>query len=58
MDEFTVVADLFIEGLRMNFWTDPLNSFIGKEWYKLNKGKTSKLDWFPNKYKYPIIKLI
>lgn len=58
MEEFIVVADLFIEGRRMNFWTNPLDNFIGKEWYKLHRGKTPKLDWYPNKYKYPIIKVI
>ena len=57
-DEFIVVADLFIEDRRTNFWTNKLDNFIGLEWYKLHRGKTPKLDWFPNKYKYPIISVI
>jgi hypothetical protein len=58
IDEFIVVADLFIEGRRMNLWTNPLDNFIGKEWYKIHRGGTPKLDWYPNKYKYPIIRII
>ena len=58
MDKFMVVADLFIEGRLMNTWTNKLDSFSRKEWYKIHRGKTPKLDWFPNKYEYPIITII
>ena len=57
-DEYIIVADLFIEGRLENFWTNKLDNFIGLEWYKLHRGKTPKLDWFPNKYNYPIISVI
>ncbi|MDO8549097.1 MAG: hypothetical protein Q7S39_02955 [Ignavibacteria bacterium] len=57
-EDFIVYADLFIEGRLLNFWTNRLDNFIGKEWFKLHRGKTPKLDPFPNKYKYPIIKII
>ncbi len=58
IDEYIVVASLFIEDRLMNFWTNKMDNFIGKEWYKLHLGETPKLDQFPNKYKYPIIRII
>jgi hypothetical protein len=58
VDKFIVVADLFIEGRLMNFWTNPLDNFIGKEWWKHHRGTTPMLDWYPNKYEYPIITII
>lgn len=57
-DEYIVVADLFIEDRLLNFWTNKLDNFIGLEWYKLHRGNPPNLDWFPNKYKYPIINII
>ncbi|MDH3268305.1 MAG: carboxypeptidase-like regulatory domain-containing protein [Ignavibacteria bacterium] len=57
LDEFIVVADLFIEG-RFRSPYDKFEWFIFNEWYKLHRGETPKLDWFPNKYKYPIITII
>ena len=57
-DQYIVVADLFIEDRLLNFWTNKMDNFIGKEWDKLHRGWTPKLDWYPNKYKYPIIRII
>ena len=57
-DEFIVVADLFIEGRLLNFWTNKLDNFIVLEWEKLHRGKAPSIDWFPNKYNYPIINII
>jgi len=56
-DEFIVVADLFIEGRRLNYGNN-LEDFIFYEWDKLHRGNPPNLDYFPNKYKYPIIKII
>jgi len=56
-DEYVVIADVFIEGHLLNIG-NKLEDFIFYEWYKLHIGKTPKLDWFPNKYKYPIISVI
>lgn len=56
-DEYIVVADLFIEGRLLNFGNN-LEDFIFYEWYKLHRGNKPKLDWFPNKYKYPIINIL
>jgi hypothetical protein len=57
-DKFIVVADLFIEGRRINYFSNPLDNFIGKEWWKHHRGTTPMLDWYPNKYEYPIIRII
>ena len=57
-DRFIVEADLFIEHRLLNFWTNKMDNYIWKEWYKLHRGETPNLDWYPNKYKYPIIKII
>ena len=57
-DEYIVVADLFIEGRLLNFWTNKLDNYIWLEWDKLHRGNPPIIDRFPNKYKYPIIKII
>lgn len=57
-DDYVVVADLFIEGRLLNYWTNKMEKFIGNEWYKIHRGVKPKLDWYPNKYKYPVIKVI
>jgi len=56
--KYIVVADLFIEGRLTNFWTNKMEHFIGMEWYMLHRGSSPKLDYFPNKYKFPIITII
>jgi hypothetical protein len=56
-DEYIVIADLFIEGRLLNYG-NKLEDFIFYEWYKLHIGEPPKLDWFPNKYKYPVINII
>jgi hypothetical protein len=56
-NEYFVVADLFIEG-RFRSPYDKFERFIFNEWYKMHRGKTPKFDWYPNKYKYPIIKVL
>ena len=51
--------DTFIEGRLINFRRNKIdNFFIGMEWYKLHRGSSPKLDYFPNKYNYPIITII
>jgi hypothetical protein len=57
VDKFIVVADLFIEGRFRNPY-DKFEWFVFTEYYKLHRGKTPMLDWFPNKYEYPIITII
>ena len=57
MDEFIVAADLFIEG-RLRSPYDKLELFIFSEWYNFHKGNSPRLDWYPNKYDYPIISII
>ncbi len=56
-DEYIVVANLFIEN-RLITIKNKLYKFIHFEWYKLAKGNSPKLDYIPNKYKFPIIKVI
>jgi hypothetical protein len=55
-NEYIVVADLFVES-RLRIPLDKFERFIREDWYKIHRGKTPKLDWFPNKYKYPTIKI-
>jgi hypothetical protein len=57
LDEYIVVADLFIEG-RLRSPYDKFEWFIFNEWYKYNRGTTPMLDWYPNKYEYPIVQII
>lgn len=57
-DQYIVVADLFIDGRLLNFWTNKMDNFIGKKWYKLHRGNSPKLDWYPNKYKFPTVSII
>ncbi len=56
-DEYIVVADLFIED-RLRSPYSVFENFIFFEWYKLHRGHTPKLDWFPNKYQFPHIRVI
>ena len=56
--DYVVAAGIFIENRLLNFWTNKLDNFIATEWYKLHRGKTPKLDWFPNKYNFPHLKII
>ncbi len=57
-DYFIVVTDLFIEGRLVDPFHSKFNKYVREEWYKLHRGITPKLDWFPNKYNFPIIKII
>ena len=57
LNEYIVSADLFIES-RFRSPYDKFERFIRNEWYKLHRGISPKLDNFPNKYKYPQIKII
>jgi hypothetical protein len=56
-DDYIVVTDLFIES-RLFDVQNKFNRYVWEEWYKLDRGKTPKLDWFPNKYKFPHVKII
>lgn len=57
-DDYIVTTDLFIEGRLFDVFDSKFNIYVWEEWYNFHRGKTPKLDWFPNKYKYPIIKII
>jgi hypothetical protein len=55
--EYIVEADLFIEG-RFRSPYDRFERYVFDNWYRLCKGKSPRLDWFPNKYNYPRITII
>lgn len=57
-DEYIVATGFFIEGRLMNPFQSKFNRYVSEEWYKIHRGTTPKLDWFPNKYRFPHMKII
>ena len=57
-EEYVVATSLYIENRLIDFRKNKLYNFARIEWYNLHRGKTPKLDVYPNKYKYPIIRII
>jgi hypothetical protein len=57
-DEYIVTAGLFIEGRLKNHFNSKFNKYVLEEWYKNHRGNSPKYDLFPNKYKFPRIKII
>jgi len=58
IDEYIVSASFFIEGRTINHLESKFYKYIVEEWYKIHRGDSPKLDWFPNKYNFPHIKII
>lgn len=57
-DKYIVVTNFFIEGRLQNQFQSKFNKYVLEEWYKIHRGTSPKLDWFPNKYNFPHIKII
>jgi hypothetical protein len=57
IDKFIVVADLFIER-RLQSPYDKFERFLIFNWDEIDRGETPQLDWFPNKYRFPIVRII
>ncbi|MCK4641015.1 MAG: hypothetical protein KAU06_06740 [Candidatus Marinimicrobia bacterium] len=57
-DEYIVATGFFIEDRLLNQFQSKFNKYVLEEWYKIHRGATPKLDWFPNKYIFPHIKII
>jgi hypothetical protein len=50
--------ELYINNLSFAENKSKFSKYVLEEWYNLHRGKTPKLDAYPNKYKFPIIKII
>lgn len=58
IDEYIVIASFMIEGRLLNQFQSKFNKYVLEEWYKIHRGDSPKLDWFPNKYNFPHIRII
>jgi len=56
--KYIVFASFFVEGRLKNQFQSTFSKYVLLEWWKICCGSSPKLDVFPNKYKFPIIKLI
>jgi len=57
-DEYIVATGFIIEGRTLNHLESKFYKYIVEEWYKIHRGTSPKLDWFPNKYKFPHVTII
>ncbi|OGU78472.1 MAG: hypothetical protein A2254_15120 [Ignavibacteria bacterium RIFOXYA2_FULL_35_9] len=57
-DEYIVATPFQIEGRTLNHLESKFYKYIVEEWDKIHRGASPKLDLFPNKYKFPHIKII
>jgi hypothetical protein len=56
--EYLVSTTFFIEGRLINQFQSKFSKYTLEEWNKIDRGSSPKLDWFPNKYVFPTIKII
>ena len=57
-DEYIVTTSFYIEGRLMNRFQNKFNKYVLEEWYKIHRGPSPKYDFFPNKYKFPHVRII
>lgn len=57
-DEYIIVANFFIEERLLNQFQSKFSKYVLEEWYKIHRGISPKYDFFPNKYKYPHVRII
>ena len=57
-DKYIITTGFFINGRLKSQFQDTFSKYILLEWWKICRGSSPKYDRFPNKYKFPIIKLI
>jgi hypothetical protein len=57
-DEYIVATGFFVEDRLLDQFQSKFNRYALEEWYKIHRGPSPKLDWFPNKYRLPHIKII
>jgi hypothetical protein len=50
LDDYLVITVLSIEDRLINQFQSKFSKYVLENWYKFHRGKTPKLDWFPNKY--------
>lgn len=58
LDEYIVATGFIIEGRTLNHLESKFYKYIVEEWYKIHRGSSPKLDWFPNKYRFPHIRIV
>lgn len=57
-DEYIVATGFIIEGRTLNHLESKFYKYIVEEWYKIHRGSSPKLDSFPNKYRFPHIRIV
>lgn len=58
IDEYIVNVSLQIDGRLLNQFQSKFSKYVLEEWWKICRGKSPKLDAFPNKYKFPHVRII
>lgn len=58
IDEYIVYGTFNIEGRLLNQFQSKFSKYVLEEWWKICRGKSPKLDAFPNKYQFPHIRII
>ncbi|MFA4907622.1 MAG: hypothetical protein WC602_05115 [archaeon] len=57
-DEYIVTTGFSIEGRLLNQFQSKFSRYVLEEWYKIHRGPSPKYDFFPNKYKFPHVRII
>jgi len=58
-DEYFVVAGgFFVEGRLLTPFQSKFNRYVAEEWYKIHRGTSPKLDLIPNKFRFPLVRII
>lgn len=57
-DDYLVTSGFNIDGRLLNQFQSRFNEFTLLEWYQFHRGISPKYDRFPNKYKFPQIKIV
>ena len=57
-DEYIVATGFLIDGKLQNQFQSKFSRYVLEEWWKICRGKSPKLDAFPNKYQFPHIRII
>lgn len=57
-DEYIVYSGFFINNRTLNHLESTFYKYIVEEWYKIHRGLSPKLDFFPNKWELPHIRIV
>jgi len=57
-DKYIVVTNFFIEGRLLDQFRSKFNYYALIEWYKIIRGLSPRYDYFPNKFKFPVITIV